>query len=133
MSRKVKKRNLSGTPEQVPEAYESSHAQISRNAAAEGFVLLKNEGSVLPLAEGSRIALYGAGAAHTIKGGTGSGDVNERYQVSIYKGMKNAGFSIANEEWISECDRVYEEERQMWKEEVLRKKPSLQIQAIQII
>lgn len=52
-------------------------------------VLLKNEG-ILPLKEGTKIALYGVGASRTIKGGTGSGDVNERETVSIYQGMKNA-------------------------------------------
>ena len=63
-------------------------------------VLLKNEGQLLPLKEGTKVALYGVGASRTIKGGTGSGDVNERETVSIYQGMKNAGFEITTEDWI---------------------------------
>lgn len=47
-------------------------------------VLLKNEGNLLPLEKGSKVALYGIGASKTIKGGTGSGDVNERDKVSIF-------------------------------------------------
>ena len=48
---------------------ETEHRRLARIAAGEGIVLLKNEGNVLPLAKGSRIALYGAGAVCTVKGG----------------------------------------------------------------
>ena len=102
MSRVIRKSTLPGTPDPAPRAYERAHARLSRRAASEGFVLLKNENGLLPLRRGERIALYGAGASHTVKGGTGSGDVNERYHVSVYEGLKNAGFDIATEYWISE-------------------------------
>ena len=49
-------------------------AEICRRAAAEGMVLLKNEGNTLPLAAGQTLALFGNGAARTVRGGTGSGD-----------------------------------------------------------
>ena len=49
-------------------------AEISRYAAAEGMVLLKNDNAVLPLAPGQTVALFGNGAARTVRGGTGSGD-----------------------------------------------------------
>ena len=68
------------------------HREIARQAAAEGMVLLKNEG-VLPL-KAKKIAAYGAGVRMTIKGGTGSGDVQERYSVNVESGLKNAGFKI---------------------------------------
>ena len=60
---------------------EEANKEISYRAALEGIVLLENDGT-LPLVPG-KIALYGAGAGMTIKGGTGSGEVNERHAVTI--------------------------------------------------
>ena len=53
---------------------ELDHMALSRSLAGECVVLLENDGA-LPLAEAGRLALYGTGARHTIRGGTGSGDV----------------------------------------------------------
>ena len=119
--KRILPRSLPGTDSQVPRQYESEHAALARRAAAEGFVLLKNENHLLPLAKGSVLALYGAGALKTVKGGTGSGDVNERYSVSVYEGLKNAGFRITNESWIKSYASLYDEARQTWKAEVLGK------------
>ena len=86
--RTLKERTFSGTTNSKVQPWEIEHRQIAREAAAEGIVLLKNEDHILPLKSGSDIAIYGAGAGRTIKGGTGSGDVNERESVSIFQGMK---------------------------------------------
>ena len=91
MIRTLKERTFSGTMNPEIQPWETEHRKVARRAAAEGIVLLKNEDHVLPLKEGIAVALYGAGAGKTIKGGTGSGDVNEREKVSICEGMKNAG------------------------------------------
>ena len=48
----------------------------------------------LPLTEPGEIALFGSGARHTIKGGTGSGDVNSRHVTTIEEGLETAGFTI---------------------------------------
>ena len=69
-------------------------------------MLLKNDG-ILPLVPGSRVALFGSGAGRTIKGGTGSGDVNEREVVSIYQGLVNAGFDVTSQAWIEEFEETY--------------------------
>ena len=62
--------------------------QISRQIASEGMVLLKNENQVLPLKEGDSVAVFGRGACMTCFGGTGSGNVNNKRNVSFYEGMK---------------------------------------------
>ena len=76
---------------------EIRHQTLARTVATESIVLLENDG-VLPMPV-QTIALYGAGAMMTIKGGTGSGEVNSRYHVSIYEGLKAAGFTITTSEW----------------------------------
>lgn len=86
---------------------ERENRQVSYEAALEGVVLLENDG-VLPLAPG-KVALYGAGAGMTIKGGTGSGEVKERHVISILEGMEEAGFTVTTKSWIDGYAREYRE------------------------
>ena len=66
----------------------AANASISRVAATEGFVLLKNESNALPVKkQGTKLALFGNSSYHTITGGTGSGDVNSAYSVAIAEGL----------------------------------------------
>ncbi len=65
------------------------NAAVARRAAAEGMVVLKNEGEVLPLADGSRVAVFGIGQIYTIKGGTGSGEVNNLSSVNFLTGLRS--------------------------------------------
>ena len=73
----------------------ASHAEVARKAGAAGMVLLKNKRDVLPLNNKIKtIAAFGNTSYEIITGGTGSGDVNEAYSISLVEGLKNAGYSI---------------------------------------
>lgn len=84
-------------------------------------MLLKNEGGALPL-KNKKVALYGMGAWKTVKGGLGSGSVEERYSVNIEDGLKNAGYEITTQKWLDGYDeeyrRTYQEYHDMVEEKV---------------
>ena len=73
------------------------HAKVAREAAGDGMVLLKNDNLALPVSPGTRIATFGKASMEINTGGTGSGDVNEAYSISIIRGLQEAGF-VLNEE-----------------------------------
>lgn len=118
MNRKLKETKLTGTVSQAVAPYETEHRKVARKAAEEGFVLLKNDHHVLPVAKGTKLALYGSGASNPIKGGTGSGDVNEREVVSIYDGLKQAGYEVTTESWIESFRKQYEQSRLEWRQKI---------------
>ncbi|MBE6484618.1 MAG: beta-1,3-N-acetylglucosaminyltransferase [Actinomycetaceae bacterium] len=68
-------------------------------------VLLGSDGS-FPLQHAGRLALYGSGARRTVKGGTGSGDVNSRHVVTIEEGLERAGFTLTTKAWLDAYDDV---------------------------
>lgn len=104
---------------------EKLHAELAREAALEGFVLLKNEG-VLPI-KPQKIALYGSGARMTVVGGSGSGAMNQRYQVSIEEGLENATYTVTTKKYLDRYDTYYNDCYATWKNgiEEVGKKPEM--------
>ena len=88
--------------------YETQHAAALRALGPECTVLLKHNGD-FPLSAPCRVALYGSGARMTQKGGTGSGDVNSHFFVSIEQGLTEAGFTVTSGEWLDRYDAVHRE------------------------
>ncbi len=98
--------------------WENGHAQLSRKAAADGIVLLKNDG-ILPFSSNIRIALFGNGAEFTVKGGTGSGDVNCRHSVSILESLTCESCTITSMDWLQDYRERYLQARNKWKDDIL--------------
>ncbi len=92
---------------------ELRHRVLARQAAAEGIVLLKNDG-VLPIKPG-KVALYGPGSRMTVKGGSGSGDVRERYSVTVEQGLQNAGFTFPTTLWMDRFKEKYDADVAAWR------------------
>ena len=91
---------------------EKENAQIAYQIASEGMVLLENDGT-LPV-KPQHVALFGVGAAHNFKGGTGSGEVNERHATGIVEGLEKAGFTISTNAWIEDCKKEIEQEKKAY-------------------
>lgn len=110
--------NHSGTLKSRRSKRELTNAMLARKAAAEGMVLLKNEG-ILPLKRPISIALLGGGSVQTVKGGIGSGDVNSRESISVYKGLKAEDVMITSEGWITDYKNRFETARIAWRRKIL--------------
>ncbi len=88
---------------------EVKHGNLVRTLAGECMVLLENDKTLPIKLEHKKIALYGNGARHTVKGGTGSGDVNVRESVSIEAGLEAAGAVITTDNWLNRYTAVRED------------------------
>jgi len=93
-----------------------AHAAVTRQSAAEGMVLMKNN-QALPFAKSvKKVALYGNTSYDFIAGGTGSGNVNHAYVVSLLDGLKNGGYTVSDElknaytTYAAECKQKAEAE-----------------------
>lgn len=90
---------------------EKRNMERARKVASQGMVLLENKGA-LPIDKSVKtIALFGNGARRTIKGGTGSGDVNSRFVVNVEQGLEDAGFSLTTKAWMDTYDTQVETAR----------------------
>lgn len=98
---------------------EQRNNQLALEAGIEGIVLLENNG-VLPISP-CKVALYGAGAQYTIKGGSGSGEVNVRHTVTVEEGLTKAGFEIVTGDWLQRYDAQWRAGKEQFLRSVRRK------------
>lgn len=81
------------------------HRELSKNAAKEGMVLLKNNQNILPLHKGAKVALFGKGSFDYVKGGGGSGDATVAYTINLYEGLKRLQDQVSICEELSDFYR----------------------------
>ncbi len=93
--------------------FEKDHIAKVRKVAPECTVLLKSKGD-FPLESAGKIALFGSGARRTIKGGTGSGDVNVRTFTTIEQGFENAGFEVVSKAWMDAYEELMTSAKKAW-------------------
>ena len=93
--------------------YEKEHLQRLRRGLSECTVLLQKNGA-FPLERPGRIAAFGSGVRHTVKGGTGSGEVNSHFFVTIEQGLAEAGFSLTSGAWLDAYDEVLVKAKKAW-------------------
>ena len=85
----------------------AEHIALSKNAAKDGMVLLKNDGRLLPFPGGTRLALFGMGTFDYVKGGGGSGDVTVAYEVNLYEGFQKLNGYVEVCEGLADFYRDY--------------------------
>ncbi len=92
---------------------EITNAKLSQKVAEQGMVLLQNNNKVLPI-KNKTVGLYGSGAFETYKGGTGSGDVNQRQVINIESGLEKAGFKISSKGWLTRVKKAYQADKNQY-------------------
>lgn len=110
------KRIIRATTDPSISEREKEHMVLARHLAADGIVLLENNG-ILPLKE-HKLALYGCGARQTLYSGTGSGEMNPRHTVSYEEGLLNAGFEITTGAWLDAYEKEYVAAEKAWQEKL---------------
>ncbi len=102
------------------EEHEKRHLKALRPFLSECTVLLKSNGC-FPLKEPGRIVLCGNGVRYTLKGGTGSGEVNSHFAVSVWEGFRRAGFEVVSGDWLDAYDAVRTQAREDFHKEIKRR------------
>lgn len=111
--------------------YEKEHLSLLRTYAPECTVLLKKNGD-FPLSSPCKVALYGSGARQTIKGGTGSGDVNSRFYVTAEQGLEEAGFTVTTKSWLDHYDSVRKKAHKEFVADIKRRAKELHVMAMML-
>ena len=88
---------------------EIDHKTAAKNIPSQGMVLMENKINTLTISakKGTKVALFGQGVYNTIKGGTGSGAVNQRDNVTVQQGFENAGYDIVNADFVNQMHELW--------------------------
>lgn len=100
------------------ESMEIKHRNILKESLSECMVLLKSDGK-FPIDKPCNIALYGNGARETLKGGTGSGEVNTWKDVSVEQGLENSGFTVTTKNWLDSYSALRREKEKAFIQDIL--------------
>jgi beta-glucosidase len=111
------------------EKYEQEHLELVKKTAAECTLFLKKD-DTFPLTAPCKVAAFGNGIRHTIKGGTGSGEVNSRFSVNVEQGLKDAGFTITTEKWLDAFDEVLVENHKKFVKNLKEEAAALGVNAL---
>lgn len=111
------------------EEFEIKHAELIRKYLAECTLFLARDNN-FPLEKPGKIVLAGCGARHTIKGGTGSGDVNSRKFFNIEESLINNGFEVVNSEFLEKYETLRANFRKDWVESVKKEAKEKRINPI---
>lgn len=109
--------------------HEIKHLKMLRKGLSECTVLLKSNGD-FPIDRAGDIALFGSGVRHTIKGGTGSGEVNSRFFETVEKGFQKSGFHITTSAWLDAYDVVAKEAHDTFVKNIKKKAKAAHMPAI---
>ena len=113
----------------MTQLYEEAHLKQLRPYLAECCVLLKHNGA-FPLENPCDIACFGNGVRNTVKGGTGSGEVNSRYFINIEEGLIKAGFTITNPQWASKFAPFMTRAKENFRKEIKAKAKAQKVNVI---
>ncbi|MCR4598355.1 MAG: glycoside hydrolase family 3 C-terminal domain-containing protein [Acetatifactor sp.] len=108
---------------------EKEHAKKVRAMLAECMVLLKKNGD-FPLEEPCKLALYGSGARHTLRGGTGSGEVYSHFTISVEKGLERSGFTITTKPWLDAYDEILKQAHEDFVRDVKKRAKAKHVNAV---
>ena len=97
--------------------YEKEHLAAVREGLPECMVLLKKN-SAFPLESAGTLAAYGNGIRHSVKGGTGSGEVNSHFTVGIGQGLTEAGFTLISSDWLDDYDRCRKAAKKAFRKQI---------------
>ncbi|MCR5581506.1 MAG: glycoside hydrolase family 3 C-terminal domain-containing protein, partial [Pseudobutyrivibrio sp.] len=86
--------------------------------------------NTFPLDKPCKLAAYGNGVRHSVKGGTGSGEVNSRFAVGVEQGLEEAGFTLTSKSWLDDFDKILEANHQVFVEGIKAKSKELHVPAI---
>ena len=93
--------------------YEKEHLEKLYPYLSECTLFLKRDGA-FPIKKPGSIAAYGCGVRNTVKGGTGSGEVNSKFFINIEQGLINRGFTITSTEWLDAYQTIRPNGQKEW-------------------